>query len=469
MVEKAVPPDRPARPNTGLNLFMGGIAGGISGLITGAITVLTLWRKRGSVNATPSSSPALRDESAQTADTARPNAWFDYNSKEFRLRVAPICILICVGIIAWLRWERYEPLNVWLPEMLSGDIGEQYGEAQIRVTSVTQEGQVLLVKFLCDTSYREHEILVRYFGPAFDRPEGLTANLAKKHENLDCLIAPALMDSGDENVVAGSRQLTGASVYQIGFVLPDELAAAKAAVQLRQTHYNKPRGLQPPNTALLLFSLHRRVGKDAAGKEIVELLSGTLSWSRKLERKELTSGDTFGPVVERVVSCNLERQLSGIDFDSGRIETFTFDSAVSDSSKSTNQSTGAEFFTAKGVDAMGFGNPGSPAFNGLSCINGTFALPVEAADWDNEGADTVLSQANNLPSATNPVVDTPEFKKMTVMLWSEDGVLPKTFIFKTGDSGLGILQITGFTENPRCVKLRYKLVQNGGEKNSSHR
>ena len=36
-----------------------------------------------------------------------------------------------------------------------------------------------------------------------------------------------------------------------------------------------------------------------------------------------------------------------------------------------------------------------------------------------------------------------------------------TFLFQTREGGKGILQITGFSENPPGVKLRYKLVQNG--------
>jgi hypothetical protein len=38
--------------------------------------------------------------------------------------------------------------------------------------------------------------------------------------------------------------------------------------------------------------------------------------------------------------------------------------------------------------------------------------------------------------------------------------LPQTIFFKTGAGRLGLLQITGFDENPREVKIRYKLVQN---------
>ena len=44
-----------------------------------------------------------------------------------------------------------------------------------------------------------------------------------------------------------------------------------------------------------------------------------------------------------------------------------------------------------------------------------------------------------------------------------------TYYFRTRDDTWGVLQITGFTENPRGVKLRYKLVQNGGGETSSPR
>jgi hypothetical protein len=52
---------------------------------------------------------------------------------------------------------------------------------------------------------------------------------------------------------------------------------------------------------------------------------------------------------------------------------------------------------------------------------------------------------------------------MTTLLWSEAGTVPQTYLFRTGDQGTsGLLQITGFTENPRGVKVRYKLVPTGG-------
>jgi serine/threonine protein kinase len=43
--------------------------------------------------------------------------------------------------------------------------------------------------------------------------------------------------------------------------------------------------------------------------------------------------------------------------------------------------------------------------------------------------------------------------------------LPATFAVRSRTGEIGLLQITGFTENPRGVKIRYKLVQNGSDKN----
>ncbi|MHC4483450.1 MAG: HEAT repeat domain-containing protein, partial [Planctomycetota bacterium] len=46
--------------------------------------------------------------------------------------------------------------------------------------------------------------------------------------------------------------------------------------------------------------------------------------------------------------------------------------------------------------------------------------------------------------------------------------LPRTFLFKTREGGMGILQITGFTGKNKGVRIRYKMVQKGrSEKNDA--
>ena len=167
---------------------------------------------------------------------------------------------------------------------------------------------------------------------------------------------------------------------------------------------------------------------------------------------------SFGPVVERVLPCELPLNfLAGINFGSGQVETISFGT----NDVSPGGQSGDDYFNQKGVDMTAIGDPKlMPQSSGLNCRLGTFALPVAAAEWDRASAAIVLMHATNLPTMQAPVKNTPEFMNMTVMLFSEDGVLPKTYIFHTAKGEAGILQITGFTENPRGVKLRYKLVQN---------
>jgi hypothetical protein len=82
-------------------------------------------------------------------------------------------------------------------------------------------------------------------------------------------------------------------------------------------------------------------------------------------------------------------------------------------------------------------------------------MPVDATNWDNSGADWVRRRADKLPYS----VKASELPSVTVMMMcSEDGELPSTYLFKTREGGRGILQITGFTENPPALKIRYKLV-----------
>jgi hypothetical protein len=44
-----------------------------------------------------------------------------------------------------------------------------------------------------------------------------------------------------------------------------------------------------------------------------------------------------------------------------------------------------------------------------------------------------------------------------------DGALPKTFLFETREGGMGVLQLAGFVDKPRGVKIRYRRLQNPSE------
>jgi hypothetical protein len=64
-----------------------------------------------------------------------------------------------------------------------------------------------------------------------------------------------------------------------------------------------------------------------------------------------------------------------------------------------------------------------------------------------------VGEALKLPSALQRV----EHSGAT-LYFLPDGLLPLTFAFESRAGERGLLQITGFTDNPRTVTIRYKLV-----------
>jgi serine/threonine protein kinase len=220
-------------------------------------------------------------------------------------------INFAIGLAVLIVWNAYHgttsssellghrvPSDVWFPDRINNSIGDPYGEVTVRVTDVTNRGQVVLLKLACETgrSAHDHELLVWFSGPVFD----YRADIAAGVTNVDCLISPTRMTGGGK-VLAGSSHLQDASAHLIGFVLPDEATAAKVVEQVRQTHLGKPRGLTDPRSALLLFLLQRRVGEDSNGKPVHESLSGELIWMLKdVPTTQTKTNLTVGPASEGV-------------------------------------------------------------------------------------------------------------------------------------------------------------------------
>ena len=350
--------------------------------------------------------------------------------------------------VCW--WQTYRPEGVWLEALSPASIKEPAGGATIRVTEVKQHGQTVFVRILCDQIPNGGELRPVFDGPLFALPYDLPAEVT----NVDCLLMPA-PHTFEGTIVAGTNLLSGKPDFLLGFMLPDEQAAAAAVRQVQKLNLGQLHGVESP-----LFILQRNLGKDAKGIAIYDKIDCWIGMQAKaVTRKPKSAAQnlSFGPVVERVLPCEMPlRFLSGINLDSGRIETISFGT----NDVPPGGQTGEDYFREKGVDMTAIGDLKlMPQSSGLNCTLGTFAMPVKESDWDSAPAAAVLAHATNLSTMSEPFKNTPEFFKMTVILMSEDSVFPKTFIFHTRIGGMGILQITGFTENPRGVKLRYKLVQ----------
>ena len=73
---------------------------------------------------------------------------------------------------------------------------------------------------------------------------------------------------------------------------------------------------------------------------------------------------------------------------------------------------------------------------------------------DNERLDREVARSH-------PGVSTLNATQGTIYSLGTNPVTPMTFVFATAKGARGLLEVTGFTENPRGVKIRYKLVEGG--------
>jgi serine/threonine protein kinase/Flp pilus assembly protein TadD len=138
----------------------------------------------------------------------------------------------------------------------------------------------------------------------------------------------------------------------------------------------------------------------------------------------------FSPVMERTLERGVHAK-STIDLDSGIIYATPLTVQGGESLE--------EWMKDTGVDAVGMSSQETLGLGGFDMI----AIPADKAQWEisTEELQKTLSQGK------------PGMAQM-----SGKGELPATYLFKTREGGLGVLQIVGFSENPAGVKFRYKLA-----------
>ena len=179
-----------------------------------------------------------------------------------------VLVLLCWGAC----WRKtYEPVGVWLPyrpEVLSSVPWS--GEIPFRVTELVCEGQIVRAKIVCERAPDSGELFVALSGPSFEAPGTLRFRG-------DVLLSPE-KGSSLGKVLKGTSTLSGKTVFQIGFVLPDQQATA-AAGRLIGTYASRPSGVSQGNPVVPLFSLRRRAGEDTAGKPVYEYFYGSICWS----------------------------------------------------------------------------------------------------------------------------------------------------------------------------------------------
>jgi hypothetical protein len=157
-----------------------------------------------------------------------------------------------------------------------------------------------------------------------------------------------------------------------------------------------------------------------------------------------TQAFSFGPVVERVVVDSKARfpdesariaATMMIDFDTGALHAGSKEIWEADTAFQKR------WMQSNGIDALAV----IPEVNGLVAVD-MAVIPVAAELWEQASGAELVQQTQGAA-------------KLSTFLISARGPGPATWLFRTREGGAGILQITGFTDNPRGVKIRYKLVQ----------
>ena len=157
---------------------------------------------------------------------------------------------------------------------------------------------------------------------------------------------------------------------------------------------------------------------------------------------------SFGPVIERVLPFD----RSAIDFQTGKI-------IRPDWEKLPDQNAVERWMSESGVDAIAEDVPAQPIGDG----RGYPELMALGGNSGKERCVFVREEAAEFDSARAADAD----GKLKIvaeqdLYWGfANSCGSQPWWFRTVDGATGILQLLGTTDNPRGVKIRYKLVQGG--------
>jgi hypothetical protein len=178
---------------------------------------------------------------------------------------------------------------------------------------------------------------------------------------------------------------------------------------------------------------------------------------------------SFGPVVERELRLDDEVLVHGLDFATGKLTALTrteYNRTADDGTNRKLYYSENDWVNATSVDMIIGGDTNRFAMAGFESEFKMSALPTEAWATATEAElKAALTQARmqreHFDSRFLPSRD----KNWDFLVISNDAQSPQTYAVQARDA-YGLLEITAFTENPRGLKFRYKLVQNGNPTNS---
>ena len=158
---------------------------------------------------------------------------------------------------------------------------------------------------------------------------------------------------------------------------------------------------------------------------------------------------TFGPVVETTVTAE---KPGGFDIDEGKFQSVTAEDMIN----------GPEWSRLSGIDLIVLKAEGT---NDAEIGNLVFVdmsrREVLRGYWNKSAAEILADPTIDfiaMESVENNSTSMGHVKWDTSRNPHDSNDVP-TYLFKTREGAMGILQIIGCIDNPRGVKIRYKLVQ----------
>jgi hypothetical protein len=190
-----------------------------------------------------------------------------------------------------------------------------------------------------------------------------------------------------------------------------------------------------------------RAADDEPKRDASKVVQEAVPTTDNAQNRAASAVGEFGPVIERVVNDIEETDNQLLDVDTGKVSSVASDIR-------TGQTTPAamgDWIRRQGTDLFFKSEVDGSAIAGV----GLSLVGVDDSRWEN-GTPGVLRQ--DLRNG-HPGLRTVESLGMRYYLLPRQPNLPSTFVFRTSVGGIGFLQLTGFAEKPRGVKIRYKLVQ----------
>ena len=181
-----------------------------------------------------------------------------------------ICLWLIFAIVNVGNWSKTSRLvGVWVPAKLDDSAGERFAALPLWITSVTQQQQVVVMDIVCKFDSPPPQLGLQFSGSLVSYPAALTTQVA----GVDHFIEPE-----GYLKLTGPPCSKGKMTYRLGFILPDDAAAAMVAEQVRRYHIGKPRGLSLERFSFTLFQLDRIAGRNTEGQPVRENLFAELSW-----------------------------------------------------------------------------------------------------------------------------------------------------------------------------------------------